>query len=101
MTDLTPAARIRRWYWKRIRGYRYETCGRSDHPHAAIRRGCGRPVGVIWRAPTGLWNHVISGELVKGPSKGIGGVLCLACFDRLAQERGVPLQWESRPLSED
>lgn len=108
-----PAARIRRWYWKRIRGYRYEICGRSDHPHGAIRQGCGRPVGVIWRAPTSIWNYVVAGQdqtvytvregLLGGPvmerSEGVVGVLCIACFDLLAQERGLPLRWESRPLA--
>lgn len=109
---MNRTARIRRWYWKHVRRYRYEICGRPDHPHGAIRRGCGRPVGVVWRAPTGIWNYVVAGQYYTvytvregaagGPvmerSEGAGGVLCLACFDRLAQEQGVPLRWEALPL---
>ena len=109
---MTPAARIRRFYWKHIRRYRYEICGRPDHPYEAIRRGCGRPVGVVWRAPSGVWNYVVAGQdhtvytvragAAGGPvmerAEGGGGILCLGCFDRLARELGVHLQWESMPL---
>ncbi len=99
---MTLAARARRAWWQHVRHYRYEVCGRPKHPHATIRRGCGRPVGLVWRAPSGTWNYVIIGEgtrwSVKPNAEGVGGVLCLACFDRFAQERDVHLQWESRPL---
>jgi hypothetical protein len=111
---VTLAATVRRWYWKRIRRYRGETCGRPNHMHGAIRRGCGRPVGVIWRAPSGIWNYVVAGQYqttytvregaAGGPvmerSEGVGGVLCPGCFDRLAQERGLLLQWTARPFLE-
>jgi len=109
---MTLAARTRRCYWKHVRRYRYETCGRPNHPHGTITRGCGRPVGVVWRAPTGMWNYVVTGRkhtiyTLRGApmaapwkerAEGVGGVLCLACFDREARERGVILRWESRPL---
>lgn len=109
---VSVAARVRRFYWRHIRRYRYEICGRPNHPHAMIRRGCGRPVGVVWRATSGVWNYVVTGQdqtvytvregAAGGPvgerAEGVGGILCLRCFDRFAQERGVHLQWESRPL---
>jgi len=109
---MTPAARTRRFYWKHVRRYRYEICGRPNHPHDTIMRGCGRPVGVVWRAPTGVWNYIVAdqqtttytvrtgaaGGPAQGRAEGAGGVLCLACFDREARERGVHLRWESGPL---
>ena len=109
---MTLAALTRRLYWRHIRRYRYETCGRPNHPHDTIRRGCGRPVGLVWRTQTGIWNYVVAereqtiytvrtgtaGGPVEERAEGIGGVLCLACFDAFAQQRGVHLQWESRPL---
>lgn len=101
------SARLRRFYWRHVRRYRYEICWR-----AGTRRGCGRPVGVVWRAPSGIWNYVVAGQqqtvytvregAAGGPveerAEGLGGILCLQCFDDLAQECGVPLRWESRPL---
>jgi hypothetical protein len=109
---MTLTARARRFYWKHIRGYDSEICGNPGHRHGTIRRGCGRPVGVVWRAPSGIWNYVVSGQdqttytvregAAGGPveerAEGAGGVLCLGCFDRFARERGVSLCWESRPL---
>jgi len=109
---MTLAARTRRLYWKHVRRYRFETCGRPNHLHDTIRRGCGRPVGVVWRAPSGVWNYVIAGQdrttytVRRGPpggpieerAEGVGGSLCLTCFDRFAQERDIILQWESRSL---
>lgn len=109
---MTAAARVRRFYWKRIRRYRYEICGRPGHLHGTIRRGCGRPVGTVWRASSGVWNYVVTGQeqttytvragAAGGPveerAEGVGGVLCLNCFDRFARECGVHLRWESRPL---
>ncbi len=97
---MTLAARTRRLYWKHIRRYRYETCGRPNHPHATIMRGCGRPVGLVWRASSPTWTYVVTDQeqIDYTIREGAGGVLCLACFDRFAQERGVHLRWESRPL---
>jgi hypothetical protein len=109
---VTLAARARRAYWKHVRRYQFETCGRHDHPYEAIRRGCGRPVGLVWGAPAGIWNFVVTGErettytvragTAGGPveerAEGVGGILCLHCFDRLALERGILLKYEARPL---
>lgn len=109
---MTIAARARRFYWWHIRRYDSEICGCPDHLHGTIRRGCGRPVGVVWRAPSGIWNYVVTGQdqttytvregavggQVEERAEGAGGVLCLDCFDRFARELGVYLDWESRPL---
>lgn len=109
---MTLAARARRVYWKRVRRYPTEICGRPDHPHGTIRRGCGRPVAVVWHAETAIWNYVVTGQdqttytvregAAGGPvmerAEGVGGVLCLTCFDRFAREVGVALRWESSPL---
>ena len=109
---MTLAARTRRFYWKHVRRYRYETCGRPNHLHDTITRGCGRHVGLVWHASAGVWNYVVAGEerttyTVRRPhpyapvaerAEGVGGVLCLTCFDRFARERGVYLRWESMPL---
>jgi hypothetical protein len=106
---------LRRFYWKRIRRYRYEICGsvRGGPGYWAIRRyGCGRPVGLVWRAPEGIWNYVVAGQdqtvytvregAAGGPvmerAEGVAGILCLSCFDRAARERGLYLDWESKPL---
>lgn len=109
---MTLAARARRFYWKYLRRYRYEICGNPGHRHGTIRRGCGRPVGVVWRAPTGIWNYVVASQDVTaytvrkgaagGPreerAEGVGGTLCLDCFTRFAEEQDIFLSWESRPL---
>lgn len=105
---MRPVARIRLFYWKRIRRHRYEICGlvpRSSAAFRTIRRyGCGRPIGPVWRVPTPLWNFVVAGiertvlEVRPGAavpqlaprSEGVAGLLCLACFDRAAQDRGLP-----------
>lgn len=106
------AARVRRLYWKRVRRYRYETCGNPRHLYGTIRRGCGRPVGLVWRTSSGVWNYVVAGQqqtaytvrkgAAGGPfmerAEGVGGVLCLRCFDRFARERDVHLRWESKQL---
>lgn len=110
---MTLTARARRFYWRRIRRYEMELCGRPDHPHAAIRRGCGRPVRpFVWRAPSGIWNFVVAlqdqtvytvregaaGGRIEERAEGVGGVLCPACFDDLARERGLDLYWKAEPF---
>lgn len=102
---------IRSFYWKRIRRHRYEICGSCNGGpgQATIRRyGCGRPIGPLWRAPTPLWNFVVAdfdqtimtirpGAAVNDlapRSEGVGGILCLACFTRAAEDLGVNyLMW--------
>lgn len=97
---------VRRFYWKHVRRYRYEICGScsSGPGQATIRRyGCGRPIGPLWRVSTPLWNFVVAGidqtVLTVRPgaatkdlaprSEGVGGILCLSCFDRAAEDRGM------------
>lgn len=48
---------------------------------------CGRAVEQVWTAPDALWI-----DLNGQP----GGVLCIRCFDRRADERGLFLRWMPR-----
>lgn len=78
-----PTTSFRRWFWQRIRRYRYEMCG-----------SCGRPVGhhhrfgneplTWWRAPDDLWNAIEGGA---------GGLRCPQCFTRDCDNAGVPIHW--------
>lgn len=55
---------VRNFYWKHIRRYDSEICGSciGGPGQRRIRRyGCGRPIGPLWRAPTPLWNFVVTG----------------------------------------
>ena len=107
-----PVVVARRFYWKRIRRHRGEICGscRGGPGYATIRKyGCGNPIGPLWRVPTPLWNFVVAGidqtvltvrEGASGVSdlaprsEGVGGILCLSCFDRAAADTGVTyLMW--------
>lgn len=109
-------AQARRFYWQRIRRYRYEICGSvSGGPGYGVIRayGCGRPIGVVWRAPTWLWNFVVAGQRqtiytvregavspqLDGRSEGVGGILCSRCFDRAARDAGYTPMWTAGPLS--
>lgn len=105
MPDSLPSlrTRARRWYWKRVRRYRYEICGSvvaGTVAEQTIRRyGCGRPVGLVWRAETGFWHHMVTGELLPPDRiEGAGGILCVGCFDRLCNDRGEPLMWSAGEL---
>jgi hypothetical protein len=69
--------------WARLRAlllilsdYETEICGR-----------CGGKVGMVWHAPDELW---LAGN-------GMGrdaGVLCVRCFNLLAERSGLSLYWE-------
>lgn len=96
--------RLRRFYWKRVRRYRYEICGsvvRGTEGEATVRRyGCGRPVGLCWRAETGFWHRMVTGRpLAQGAVEGAGGILCVSCFDRLCSDRGETRMWVAGALS--
>lgn len=96
-------ATIRRFYWKRIRRYRYEICGsccNGGPARATIRRyGCGRPIGPLWTADSSFWNRMVTGEpLLPGRTEGAGGILCLRCFDRLCSDRGEIRFWKADAL---
>lgn len=111
-----PLASVRRFYWKRIRRHRYEICGTcAGGPGQAVIHayGCGRPIGRLWRAPTWLWNFVVAGQdhtiytvrpgaatpELDARSEGVGGILCADCFDRAADDAGVPLMWAADGLN--
>lgn len=48
---------------------------------------CGRRYPHVWIASDELW------ERVTGRSDG-GGLMCMTCFDRQAEENGIVLYWE-------
>lgn len=117
MTLSSINAAIRRFYWKRVRRHRYEICGsvnRLSPAYEVIRRyGCGRPIGPVWTASTGLWNYIVTGQdqtvytvragsagdpRVMERAEGAGGILCLVCFDRACQDRGVHRYWSDSDL---
>lgn len=96
----------RRFYWRHIRRHNSEICGEcpGGPGQATIHRyGCGRPIGLLWRVPTPLWNFVVAdiGQTVltmrpgavihdlAPRSEGVGGILCLSCFNRAANDKGV------------
>lgn len=45
---------------------------------------CGSQVGVIWRAPDGLWKQIAGKP---------DGVLCVKCFDDLCARHGLLIRW--------
>lgn len=94
---------VRAFYWKRVRRYRYEICGAvvpGTVAEATIRRyGCGRPVGLCWRAESGFWHLMVTGRpLAPGRTEGAGGILCLGCFDRLCNDNGETRFWKADAL---
>lgn len=46
---------------------------------------CGRPYPLWWCDDGDMWRHV-AGHVH-------GGLLCLACFDQRARQRGIHLMW--------
>ena len=49
---------------------------------------CGKQYDSLWRAPDGLW------EKVMGTKRGWSGLFCMNCFDKMAQDKGIELEWE-------
>lgn len=66
-------ARLRSIWHHVIKGYRYEVCGQ-----------CGRPVDVVWEAPTELWQEVMGDPR---------GLICIPCFDGELEQRGLFARW--------
>lgn len=109
---------VRRLWWKRVRRYGHEICGEciGGPGQATIRRyGCGRPIGLVWRGPTPLWNFVVAGidktvitvrsgaavNDLAPRAEGVGGVLCLMCFARAAEDRGfTQLVWRPEGIGD-
>lgn len=56
-----------------------------------ICRRCGGP-NPQWCAPSPLWNAVMRGRSIDGPSE-FGEIICPTCFMVLAEERGVARGW--------
>lgn len=72
-----------RWY-ARVRAATLILCGHETE----ICGLCGGKVGLVWHAPDELW-------LSLSGFPGDAGVLCLPCFDRQAEAKGISLCWES------
>lgn len=94
---------LRRFYWKRVRRYRYETCGSigpGGEARATIKRyGCGRPIGPVWGTESDHWNRVVTGKpLAPGRTEGAGGILCVRCFDQACRDRGEYFMWTPGPI---
>ena len=53
---------------------------------------CGRDVDTVWWASDDVW------ERVRGENQ---NPLCPHCFERLAEQSGVPLRWWATPLLEE
>ncbi len=49
---------------------------------------CHRVLEGIWFAPSPLWEHVAGSEW--------DGVYCMACFTRMAEEKGLVIHWRAR-----
>lgn len=101
---------IRQFYWRHIRRHNSEICGECTAGPGQItihHYGCGRPIGPLWRVPTPLWNFVVADQqqtimtvregaahYLAPYSEGVGGILCLSCFTRAAEAKGIPyLMW--------
>lgn len=87
---------LRRFYWKHVRRYRYEICGSTtplSEGRAVVRQyGYRRPVGLVWTAPTGLWDRIVDPD-EKMTGEGAGGILCIHCFNRASEDRDTYLRW--------
>ena len=60
------------------------------HPETWCHR-CGGP-NRAWYAPSPLWNAVMRGGSIDGPSE-FDDLICPTCFMVLAEERGVAETW--------
>lgn len=66
--------KLRRWYWKHIRGEEGEIC-----------HDCGRPVRIVWTAPDWMWAEAMGHA---------GGILCPPCFDvRMGHPNALFIRW--------
>lgn len=74
---MSVPARLRRFYWQRIRRYSLELCHR------------GRPVGQVWSADEYLFKKINGSPY---------GCWCIRCFDAECKRRGLHLRWKPRPL---
>ncbi len=57
-----------------------------DDPESEHCYDCGSAVSVVWTAPDHMWSTV------TGRPDG-GGLLCVRCFDKRAEQQGVLLRW--------
>lgn len=69
--------------------YRASTSGQpaDDRPPESYCHCCGGP-NISWSAPSPLWNAVMRGGSINGPTE-FDEIICPLCFAALAIERGV------------
>lgn len=76
-------AHLRRWYWQRIRRWDAEIC-----------QECGRPVRTVWWCHDDmLWEKVTGKIKPAGSRESASGIMCMDCFDELAREVCVWIEW--------
>lgn len=73
--DRKRLARLRALYWILVRNYETELCER-----------CGRPVGIVYHAPDGLW-ELATGHARFPDGQSALGVLCPKCLDDLVDQQ--------------
>jgi hypothetical protein len=84
-----------RWYLGHRRPLAFlRTFGRWLHrDNSETCQECGRPY-FLWRAADELYSEVTGRVSRNGESA--GGLFCPACFDRMAERRGITLEWVPR-----
>jgi len=53
---------------------------------------CGAAYDTVWWADKDVW------EAVTGGYDGGGGLYCIPCFENMARERGIAIQWACQKL---
>lgn len=71
-----------------------EHLGELVHPEEFCHR-CGGP-NVSWRAPSPLWNQVMRGGCINGPTQ-FNDLICPTCFAVLAEAAGIADIWRFHP----
>lgn len=67
----------------------------SPYPRQQTCKDCWRPDGLDFHVPTPIWNEVTTVPVWPPMAReGFPGVLCLECFDRRAQVRGIDYSGE-------
>lgn len=75
--------RLRRFYWKRLRGWESEIC-----------QECGRPVRVVWWCHDNrLWEKVTGNARPARSREPAAGVRCINCFDEAAKHVCDWIEW--------
>jgi hypothetical protein len=76
-----PVAALRTLWWTLVRGHIGEAC-----------QECGRPY-LLWHATDDIYGQV-TGNWPHSDGEAGGGLFCPACFDRLAEAKGILTIWQ-------